>query len=279
MKKSEFERQLLSKLGSLPKAERIKVVDYYNELYLDKIENGLGEEQIVAEWGSPAEAAAKVIAEDGEINFGPSGTDKTSSGKDLKKEDDKIYLREEDAVTSSRSDEKTGGAEKPRSDSSESGTEQTGKAGKAESSYSYGNPTVTSGDSGKKGKSGKNNGILHNRTFWIIYFAGFIVTFPLTIGLAAGAIGIGVGLLGAVIGIAAAVVAVVLSFVICTCVFTASGIAAILYGTVQLFFSVGQGLMTIGSGFVLLGLGLLGLQVFKLFRKRQKAKNISKDKA
>jgi hypothetical protein len=43
----------------------------------------------------------------------------------------------------------------------------------------------------------KHTAFLHNRTFWTIYFAGFLITFPLTIAL----LGVCIGFLGAGIGL------------------------------------------------------------------------------
>ena len=63
MKKNEFERRLLSHIGTLPKAEKDKVIDYYNELYYDKLDNGFSEEAIVESWGDPDDVAIKVLSE------------------------------------------------------------------------------------------------------------------------------------------------------------------------------------------------------------------------
>ena len=63
MNKKEFDKQLTSKLGNLPHEERQKALDYYNELFLDRQEHGESETDIIKSFGSPEEAAARILSE------------------------------------------------------------------------------------------------------------------------------------------------------------------------------------------------------------------------
>ena len=60
-----WEKQLARQLADLPKPERKQVLDYYREMYGDKIEAGFSEEAILAEFGSPQQCAHKILASEG----------------------------------------------------------------------------------------------------------------------------------------------------------------------------------------------------------------------
>ncbi|MBQ8291585.1 MAG: DUF1700 domain-containing protein [Clostridia bacterium] len=62
----EWEKRLKRLLTPLPKTERISVLDYYRELFSDKTEAGLSEQEITAEFGSPEACAYKILAENSE---------------------------------------------------------------------------------------------------------------------------------------------------------------------------------------------------------------------
>ncbi len=64
MTKKIWEKRLLSKLRPLQKAERKKILDYYREMYGDKVEAGFSEGEILAEFGSPEDCAARILAEE-----------------------------------------------------------------------------------------------------------------------------------------------------------------------------------------------------------------------
>lgn len=65
MTKTQWDRKLKKKLAPLGKDEQRRICDYYDELYNDKKDAGLSEEEILAEFGAPEEAAAKFIEEEG----------------------------------------------------------------------------------------------------------------------------------------------------------------------------------------------------------------------
>lgn len=65
MTKKTWEKQLIQQLKPLPKEERKKILDYYKEIYGDKLEEGVSESEILAEFGSPEECAARILAEEG----------------------------------------------------------------------------------------------------------------------------------------------------------------------------------------------------------------------
>ena len=63
MKKQEFITKLEEKLCRLPKKEVDERLSFYNEIIEDKMEDGLTEEQAVAEIGSIDEVINQIIAE------------------------------------------------------------------------------------------------------------------------------------------------------------------------------------------------------------------------
>ena len=64
MTKKIWEKRLLSNLRPLQKAERKKILEYYREMYGDKVEAGFSEAEILAEFGSPEACAARILAEE-----------------------------------------------------------------------------------------------------------------------------------------------------------------------------------------------------------------------
>lgn len=65
MTKYEWDKRLRRGLESLPQEERQRVYEYYDELFEDKIDEGLKESDIVAKLGSPEAAAQKILADYG----------------------------------------------------------------------------------------------------------------------------------------------------------------------------------------------------------------------
>lgn len=65
MTKYEFERELKRGIKSLPAGEAKKAIDYYSELFEDKIERGMSESAIIGEFGSPVEIADRLVQEFG----------------------------------------------------------------------------------------------------------------------------------------------------------------------------------------------------------------------
>lgn len=63
MNKTKWSSKLKKALSPLPKEEREKISEYYEEMYLDKRDAGLEEEAILAEFGPPEEAAKRFLQE------------------------------------------------------------------------------------------------------------------------------------------------------------------------------------------------------------------------
>ena len=61
MKKKVWERRFLKALKSLPKEERYSALSYYQELYDDKAETGILEEEILREFGEPERCAYRIL--------------------------------------------------------------------------------------------------------------------------------------------------------------------------------------------------------------------------
>jgi uncharacterized membrane protein len=59
----QWERRLVNALKGLPKAERERAVEYYREIYGDKLEAGCTEEEILKEFGAPEECAQTILSE------------------------------------------------------------------------------------------------------------------------------------------------------------------------------------------------------------------------
>lgn len=63
MNKQEFLKSLESKLEGLPKADITRSLEYYSEIIADRVEDGISEEEAVAEIGSIDEAASQIVAD------------------------------------------------------------------------------------------------------------------------------------------------------------------------------------------------------------------------
>ena len=63
MNKLEFLLELSRALEGLPKEEIDEKLGFYNEIIDDKIEDGMSEEDAIAEIGSPEAIAMEIIAE------------------------------------------------------------------------------------------------------------------------------------------------------------------------------------------------------------------------
>lgn len=59
----KWERTLKRFLSPLPKSEQKEIAMYYREIYEDKLDLGLTEQEILAEFGSPQACAGRMIAE------------------------------------------------------------------------------------------------------------------------------------------------------------------------------------------------------------------------
>lgn len=65
MNKREWERRFLKGLKPLAGKERNEALEYYREIYGDKIDTGFSEEDILREFGEPEDCARKILEENG----------------------------------------------------------------------------------------------------------------------------------------------------------------------------------------------------------------------
>ena len=75
MTQKKWERALKRFLSPLPRNEQKSIVAYYREMYQDKLELGLSESEILAEFGSPQACAGRMIAESSIEQKKPPTTD------------------------------------------------------------------------------------------------------------------------------------------------------------------------------------------------------------
>ena len=69
----QWEATLLNYLKSLSKEEKDEIVGYYREMYDDKRDSGLSEDEITAAFGDPMLAAARILKESGDEGKGDQG--------------------------------------------------------------------------------------------------------------------------------------------------------------------------------------------------------------
>lgn len=74
MTKYEWESELKKKIKRLPKDEQNRVIDYYNELFEDRIEMGWQERQIIANFGTPSEVAARLLSDYSDVDSESTAT-------------------------------------------------------------------------------------------------------------------------------------------------------------------------------------------------------------
>lgn len=58
-----WEKQLLGYLKNQTAEDKKQIIDYYREMYYDKIERGESPDSVIYEFGDPADCAAKILAE------------------------------------------------------------------------------------------------------------------------------------------------------------------------------------------------------------------------
>lgn len=70
-----WEKQLLGYLKSQPSEDKKQIVDYYREMYCDKVERGENPEDVLLGFGDPKNCAAKIImehaADDSKTEYAP----------------------------------------------------------------------------------------------------------------------------------------------------------------------------------------------------------------
>ena len=65
MTQKEWERSLLTYLRDLPRKERNAIIEYYREMYGDKLDAGMTNDEILREFGFPQDCADRILAESG----------------------------------------------------------------------------------------------------------------------------------------------------------------------------------------------------------------------
>ena len=76
MTKYEWERELKNNLKRVPETEVLRILDYYNELFADKAEEGLNEKEIIRRFGNPFDVAYKILYDyRGVIGSADTGTE------------------------------------------------------------------------------------------------------------------------------------------------------------------------------------------------------------
>lgn len=76
MTKSEWMSELKKHIRRLPDDEIRRVVEYYDELFADKIEQGGRENEIISQFGNPVDVSDKILSEyDGELRDADSLSD------------------------------------------------------------------------------------------------------------------------------------------------------------------------------------------------------------
>lgn len=65
MNLKDWEKDLRKYLVELPKEERKQIIEYYREIYGDKLEEGYTGEEILEEFGSPKDCAKKILTDEG----------------------------------------------------------------------------------------------------------------------------------------------------------------------------------------------------------------------
>ncbi|MCL2540617.1 MAG: DUF4097 family beta strand repeat-containing protein [Firmicutes bacterium] len=250
MKKDVFIKELTERLERLPEQERSEIINYYNEMYLDKIEGGMTVQQILDEWGSAEAVAERVLAESGEPTLASQAATPSA-----------------DAATPSKKGNFSENTPQP-STSSEGIASPEGVSGATRN-----DSNSTPLEKGIKAAKEKTGNLFKNKTFWAIYLAGFVITFPLTAGLLGLAAGLLAGVLGIYIGLAAAVLGCIVG-----------GLYYLAAGVVMLFTSPMPGLAQAAVGIAAIGIGFaFGLLfdfvtrlLIKLFSKKRPAETVKK---
>ena len=63
MNYNKWEKRLKKALKPMPKSERARTVEYYREIYGDRLACGMTEDQILLEFGLPEDCAQKILTE------------------------------------------------------------------------------------------------------------------------------------------------------------------------------------------------------------------------
>lgn len=78
----EWEKSLLRCLKGLQKNEKEKIIEYYREMYGDKVDAGYTGEEILTEFGNPEDCAKKILAENANEKVAPEKEKKVKVQKE-----------------------------------------------------------------------------------------------------------------------------------------------------------------------------------------------------
>lgn len=74
MTRDKYLKELRLFIGKLPKEDRKRILEFYNELIDDKLEAGQTEEEILLEFGTPEELAKQIFQDNGQTYSPPNTT-------------------------------------------------------------------------------------------------------------------------------------------------------------------------------------------------------------
>ena len=76
MTRDKYLKELRLFIGKLPKEDRKRILEFYNELIDDKLEAGQTEEEILLEFGTPEDLAKQIFQDNGQTYSPPNTTSK-----------------------------------------------------------------------------------------------------------------------------------------------------------------------------------------------------------
>ncbi|MBE6644264.1 MAG: DUF1700 domain-containing protein [Ruminococcaceae bacterium] len=94
----EWEGELLKCLKNLPETEKHEIIDYYKEMYSDKRDAGLSDEEIIKNFGTPMSCAAKILMEH------TAEDEKREDTNEEKSEEAKVEITAKKSKTDKRND-------------------------------------------------------------------------------------------------------------------------------------------------------------------------------
>ena len=97
-----WEESLLKYLKNLSKEDKDEILSYYREMYSDKRDTGISESEIVASFGDPMLAAARILKESGEEAEGRSREDHIEKPADKRNSHGEDHFEESTAPVSNK---------------------------------------------------------------------------------------------------------------------------------------------------------------------------------
>lgn len=253
MNKNAFEKELRKRLSGLSVAERQKILDYYDELYYEKLENGESEPDIIKNFGKPADIVNKLTGKSAVLDdYVGEEEDKISEPVFKKRKTAREYDDDEDDDSESSDDRCDDDDRKDKikkhadkhADKRDDRRKSERFADEAESVFTKTTRQIKSAV----------GGLFTNKTFWIIYFSLFFITVPLTIAF-----------FSVVFALAVAAFSIVFAFVITGVALTIAGPFYVAFGLYIAFSNPASGVAHIGAALVLIALGILFVKSWTVF--------------